>query len=108
MSAGQAGPPAPGTSVAPPSVFWLFVAGAGRHSLQARENLAKLCEAHLPEGCEIRIVDVLEDFTLARDHGVVVTPTLLRVSPPPRVIIIGTLSDTPTVLAALQRTGGER
>ena len=51
-------------------------------------------------------MDVLEDFTPARDHGVVVTPTLLRVSPPPRVTIIGTLSDTPTVLAVLQRTGG--
>src|SRR5690349_10363611 len=99
MSVGPASQPAPGTPAEAPYVFWLFVAGTGRHSLQARENLAKLCEAHLPEGCEIRIFDVLEDFTPARDNGVVVTTTLLRVSLPPRVIIIGTLSDTPTILA---------
>jgi circadian clock protein KaiB len=58
--------------------------------------------------CEIIIYDVLKDFQPALDNRVLVTPTLIRVSPPPRVTILGNLSDTPKVVAALRRGGGER
>ena len=76
--------------------------GTGRNSLQARKNLAQICEEYLQGRCEVVIFDVLQDFTPARKNGVVVTPTLIRVSPPPRVTIVGNLSDTPKVLAALR------
>lgn len=89
-------------------VLWLFVAGDEPNSHQARENLARLCERYLDAPCEIIIYDVLKDFQPALDNRVLVTPTLIRVSPPPRVTILGNLSDTPKVVAALQRGGGER
>jgi circadian clock protein KaiB len=89
-------------------VLWLFVAGDESNSHQARENLARLCERCLDAPCEIIIYDVLKDFQPALDNRVLVTPTLIRVSPSPRVTILGNLSDTPKVVAALQRGGGER
>jgi circadian clock protein KaiB len=89
-------------------VLWLFVSGDETNSRQARENLARLCERCLDAPCEITIYDVFEAFQLALDNRVLVTPTLIRVSPPPRVTILGNLSDTRKVVAALRRGGGER
>ena len=89
-------------------ILWLFVAGDEVNSHQARENLARLCERCLDAPCEITIYDVFEAFQPALDNGVLVTPTLTRVSPPPRVTILGNLSDTRKVVAALRRGGGER
>jgi circadian clock protein KaiB len=89
-------------------VLWLFVAGDEPNSRQARENLARLCERCLGAPCEITIYDVLEAFQPALDHRVLVTPTLIRVAPPPRVTILGNLRDTATVVAALRHGGGKR
>jgi circadian clock protein KaiB len=99
--------PAPPTS-GEQYVLWLFVAGDEPNSRQARENLARLCERCLQGRCEIIIYDVLKDFQPALDNRVLVTPTLIRVSPQPRVTILGNLSDTAKVVAALRRGGGER
>jgi circadian clock protein KaiB len=89
-------------------VLWLFVAGDEVNSRQARENLMRLCERCLQGRCEIVIYDVLKDFQPALDHRVLVTPTLIRVRPLPRVTILGNLSDTAKVVAALRHGGGER
>jgi circadian clock protein KaiB len=87
--------------------MWLFVAGNEPNSRQARQNLAQICERYLGKRCQIDIYDVLQDFQTALDNRILVTPTLIRVSPLPRVTIIGNLSDTPKVLAALGLGGGE-
>jgi len=89
-------------------VLWLFVAGDETNSCQARENLVRFCERCLQGRYETVIYDVLQDFRPALEHRVLVTPTLIRVSPPPRVTILGNLSDTAKVVAALRRGGGEQ
>jgi circadian clock protein KaiB len=89
-------------------VFWLFVAGDGPNSLLARKNIGEICQVHLEGRCEFVIFDVLKDFKPALENGVLVTPTLIRVSPPPRIIIAGNLSDTQKVLAAVQFIGDKR
>ena len=85
----------------------LFVAGDETNSRQARENLVRLCEEHLERRYELEIIDVLEDFRPALQDGVLVTPTLLLVAPPPRVMVLGNLSDTEKALRALRLAGGE-
>jgi hypothetical protein len=52
--------------------------------------------------CTICVVDVLVDPMQALSDGVVVTPTLVKRAPGPRRIIMGDLSRTPDVLAALE------
>jgi circadian clock protein KaiB len=89
-------------------VFRFFVAGNDSNSTQARENLARLCEEHLKGRHEIKIVDVLKDAETARKHDVLVTPTLILIKPHPKVTVLGNLSDTRQVLAALRLTGDGR
>jgi circadian clock protein KaiB len=85
-------------------ILRLFVADDEPNSKQARENLARLCQTHLTGRYEIEIVDVLEDFKTALENNVLVTPTLIVAAPRPPVRILGNLSDTGKVLAALRLT----
>lgn len=79
----------------------LFVAGDEPNSRLAKENLARLRES-LPEiRCLLETIDVLEDFRQAVEHKVLITPCLIVLGPPP-VRIVGNLSDTQRVRAALK------
>jgi circadian clock protein KaiB len=89
-------------------VFRLFVAGNEANSVQARRNLARLCEEHLKGRYKIHTVDVMEDTATAHMNNVLVTPTLILLKPLPKVTVLGNLSDTRQVLAALRLIGDER
>ncbi len=81
--------------------FQLFVAGDALHSSQAIANLTALCVDYLPNRHDIDIVDVFRHPADARAARVTATPTLLKLSPPPAVAIVGTLNNTRAVLDAL-------
>jgi len=83
----------------------LFVAGDEANSRQARLNLERLCQEHLNGSAEVEIIDVLKDFRAAVAERVIVTPALIIGAPPARTVVLGNLSDTPRVLAALGLTG---
>jgi len=83
-------------------VFRLFVAGNESNSALARRNLARLCEEHLKGRYKIETVDVLEDTDSGLKNHVLVTPTLILLKPRPKVTVLGNLSDTKQVLAALR------
>lgn len=89
-------------------VFRLFVAGNESNSTLARRNLARLCEKYLKGRYQIEIVDVLNDAATALKHHVLVTPTLIVIEPHLEVTVLGNLSDTREVLAALRLIGDER
>lgn len=88
--------------------FRLFVAGDESNSTLARRNLARLCEEHLPGRYRIEIVDVLKDTATALKNKVLVTPTLIVIEPHLEIKLLGNLSDTRQVLAALRLIGNER
>ena len=81
--------------------FRLYVAGDAPNSAQAFANLTALCRAHLMNRHEIEIVDVFQEPKRAMIDGVFMTPTLIKLSPPPVQIIVGSLSQTQIVLRAL-------
>jgi circadian clock protein KaiB len=89
-------------------VFQLFVASSESNSTQASGNLARLCEEHLQGRYQIETVDVLKDAAAAHKNNVLVTPTLILIKPHPKVTVLGNLSDTRQVLAALRLTGNGR
>ncbi len=80
----------------------LYVAGNGPNSLLARANIALFCNAENEHACDLEIVDLLEFPQRALADGVVVTPTLLRLSPLPARRIVGNLSDNEKVLLMLR------
>ena len=81
--------------------FRLYVADDTANSTQALRNLTALCRTHLPGRHEIAVVDVLEEPERALQDGVFMTPTLMVLAPAPVRRIVGTLSQTETVLLAL-------
>jgi circadian clock protein KaiB len=79
----------------------LYIAGKAPNSVKAIANLEAICRRYLKGGYKLEIVDVCEHPRRALDDGVVVTPSLAKVSPSPSSTVIGNLSDTGSVLAAL-------
>ena len=81
--------------------FRLFVAGDAPNSVRAVANLAAFCRDHLADRYEIEIVDVFREPKRALAEGIFMTPTLIALTPPPVRKIVGTLSQTQTVLLTL-------
>ena len=85
----------------PELVLRLYVAGNAPNSLSAIANVRAICDAHFGAGHELEIVDLLKQPMRALADGVIVTPTLLKLSPLPAQRAIGNLSDTAKVLQVL-------
>jgi circadian clock protein KaiB len=81
--------------------FRLYVAGNAQNSLQAVANLNAICRAHLADRHEIEVVDVFGEPKRALAEGILMTPTLIKLSPSPVRRIVGTLSQTQVVLQTL-------
>jgi circadian clock protein KaiB len=82
----------------------LYIAGNAPNSLRAIDNIKTICAEHLMSGHELEIVDLLKDPLRALADGIIVTPTLLKLSPPPVQRVVGNLSDTGQVLLTLGGT----
>jgi len=82
-------------------VLRLYIAGGAPNSLQAIANLAAICREFLKEGHQLEVVDVLEQPQRAMAEGVLVTPSLAKLSPLPAANVVGNLSDKAKVLLAL-------
>ena len=75
-------------------ILKLYVAGTAPNSARARANLEVILQG-LPDGrCQVEIIDVFQEPLRALDDGVIVTPTLVKVSPPPSEQIVGDLGNT--------------
>ena len=85
----------------PAYVFRLYVAGRAMNSALAMANLDALCRSHLPGRHAIEIVDVFREPGRALADGIFMTPTLVKLAPGPVRRIVGTLSQTQTLLLAL-------
>ncbi|MCW3094411.1 MAG: circadian clock protein KaiB [Chthonomonadaceae bacterium] len=79
----------------------LYVAGESPNSVRAIANLKAICDDCLPGQHRLEVVDVLEQPLRPAEDGILVTPTLLVVTPGPLQRIIGDLNDRTQVLLAL-------
>ncbi len=79
----------------------LYVAGETPKSLAAIRNLEKICSEHMAGKYKVEVVDLKKQPQLAREHGIVAIPTLVKELPVPIRKIIGDLSDTQKVLVHL-------
>ncbi len=79
----------------------LYVAGQTPKSIQAFENLKKICDTHLLGRYTIEVIDLVKNPKLAKGDQIIAVPTLVRRLPPPIRKIIGDLSNTERVLIGL-------
>ena len=79
----------------------LYVMDQTAKSAMAFANLKLLCETHLKGRYRITVIDLLKSPQLARGDQILAIPTVVRRLPTPVRTIIGTLSNTETVLVGL-------
>ncbi len=82
-------------------VFRLYLAGGAPNSVRAFANLYAICQKHFPESHRIEVIDVLKEPLRALAEAILVTPTVVKISPLPEQQIIGDLSEEEAVLRAL-------
>ena len=82
-------------------ILRLYVTGTTASSLRAIRNLRDICETCLDEHYDIEVIDIYQHPEATRDDQVIAAPTLVKLSPLPRRMIIGDLSDRDRVLRAL-------
>jgi circadian clock protein KaiB len=82
-------------------VLRLYVAGQAPRSLRAVVNTQKLCANDLHGIYRLEVIDLYQQPHLAQGEQIVALPALVRRLPPPARMVIGDMSDTASVLAAL-------
>ena len=82
-------------------VMRLYIANSAPNSVRAVANLAAICKEHLKDNFKLEVVDVLEFPQRALADGILVTPSLTKLSPYPSAKIVGNLGDRASVLHAL-------
>lgn len=81
--------------------FRLYIAGTNLNSVQAIENVRRLCRSLRPSRCDLDIIDLYQQPWLAKSDDVVAAPALIKLFPLPRRIFIGDLSNRDRVVAGL-------
>jgi circadian clock protein KaiB len=90
--------------------FILYIAGNLPNSVQAVANLKRICADHSLKNYRLEVVDVLCEPQRGLRDGILVTPTLVKLEPEPKQIVMGNLSDVSSVLRAISwdsTTNGE-
>ncbi len=81
----------------------LFLAGTHPVSAAIRSGVADLCANRLQD-CELTVIDILDDYQVAVQHGIFATPCLLLLETNRRVV--GDLTNADAVLRTLGLPGG--
>lgn len=79
----------------------IYLVSDSPRSRVAVANLRALCEHRVPGDFELEVVEVREHPDLAADDRIIATPTVIKMSPPPRQRVIGDLSDGKAAAAGL-------
>ncbi len=86
-------------------ILRLYVAGSTSQSGRAITNIKAICETYLKGRYTLQVVDLYQERARAHEDQIMVAPTLVRQSPLPVRRLIGDLSQTDRVLAALDLAG---
>ncbi len=89
-------------------VLQLYVAGMSLKSMEAIENIKRLCDEHLHDVFELQIIDLYKNPELASEQQIVFSPSLIKSLPLPKKVLIGTFADTEKVIKGLGITFKER
>jgi len=79
----------------------LYVTGMTPRSIRAIENVRTFCKTHLEGRHTLRIFDLYQQPSLAREEQLIAAPTLVKRTPLPQRRLVGDLSDQARLLAGL-------
>jgi circadian clock protein KaiB len=82
-------------------VLRLYVSGSTLKSTLAVENIKRICEQHLKNRYDLKVIDIYQQPNLAREEQIVAVPTLIKCLPVPLRRLVGDLSNLKKVLFGL-------
>ncbi|MEO5582374.1 MAG: circadian clock KaiB family protein [Saprospiraceae bacterium] len=85
-------------------ILQLYVSGMSLKSMEAIENIKRLCDEYLQDAFELEIIDLYKNPELASEQQIVFSPSVIKSLPLPRKVLIGTFADTEKVIKGLSIT----
>jgi circadian clock protein KaiB len=82
-------------------VLQLYVSGMSQKSMEAIENIKRLCDEHLQGTFDLEIIDLYKNPELASQQQIVFSPSLVKQLPLPKKTLIGTFSDKEKTIKGL-------
>jgi circadian clock protein KaiB len=82
-------------------VLRLYVSGSTLKSALAVENIKRICEQHLKNRYDLKVIDIYQQPKLAREEQIVAVPTLIKMLPKPLRRLVGDMSNLNKVLFGL-------
>jgi circadian clock protein KaiB len=79
----------------------LYVAGTNQNSFHAIQTLRQLCDDVLSGRVDLEVIDLYQQPELAKRDDIIAVPALIKISPLPRRMFIGDLSDRRRLLLGL-------
>jgi circadian clock protein KaiB len=93
--------PPPGISAEEKLILQLYVSGMSPKSMEAIENITRLCNDSFANAYVLEIIDIYKSPELASSHQIIFSPSLVKQFPLPKKTLIGTFSDREKVLRIL-------
>ena len=82
-------------------VLRLYVTGMSPKSINAVENIRKICEENLKGRYELEVIDVYQQPEYAKKEQIIAAPTLIKKLPLPLRKFIGDMSNEEKILVGL-------
>lgn len=79
-------------------VLRLYVTGMTPRSINAIENIRKICEENLQGRYELEVIDIYQQPQYAKQEQILAAPTLIKKLPLPLRKFIGDMSDKEKIL----------
>ena len=79
----------------------LYVSGMSIKSVTAIKNIRNLCDQYLKNNFELEIIDLYKTPEAAHQNQVIFSPSLIKIFPLPRKVLIGTFSDSDQLIKSL-------
>ena len=82
-------------------ILQLYVSGMSQKSMEAIENIKRLCDKLLQGTFELEIVDIYKNPQVAIEQQIVFSPSLIKRLPLPSRTLVGNLADSQKVIKGL-------
>jgi len=82
-------------------VLQLYVSGMSPRSMEAIENINKICAEFLEDSFQLEIIDLYKHPEVASEQQIIFSPSLIKRRPLPKKTLVGTFSDSRKVIRGL-------
>jgi circadian clock protein KaiB len=82
-------------------ILKLYVSGMSPKSMEAIENINRLCAEYPEDSFDLEIIDLYKHPELAAEQQIVFSPSLIKRLPLPKKTLVGTFSDKDKVIKGL-------